>query len=295
MSQQEDQAFVTAFKGVIIFLVGLAIAILILAIFISKEESGSERSASYKEALIAPIGKVNTEPGKMVAGGAPAAAPGPALAAQPAAQQVRSGKQIVESVCSTCHAAGVLNAPKIGDKAAWQPRIAQGENVLLQHAIQGFKLMPAKGGNTSLSDEDMKKAVSYMLEQVGAAPAKAEAPAPAAQAPAASPPAPQASAAQAPATAPSAPAPQATSTDKGKQVYTATCFACHGTGVLGSPKLGDKAAWQPRAAQGMGVLVQHATQGFKAMPAKGGNPSMTEDDLKSAITYMLEQAGVKAQ
>ena len=295
MSQQEDQAFVTAFKGVIIFLVGLAIAILILAIIISKQESGSERSASYKEALIAPIGKVNTEPGKMVAGGTPAVVP----AVQPAAQQARSGKEVVESVCSACHGTGVLNAPKIGDKAAWQPRIAQGENVLLQHAIQGFKGMPAKGGATSLSEEDMAKAVNYMLEQVGAAPAKAEAQAPAAPTPAAQAPAAQAPTTQAPAAAPSAPAEaaasQATSADKGKQVYTATCFVCHGTGAAGAPKLDDKAAWQPRAAQGMGMLVQHATQGFKAMPPKGGNQSLTEDDIKTAIAYMLEQAGVKAQ
>jgi cytochrome c5 len=202
--------------------VGLAIAILILAIIISKQESGSERSASYKEALIAPIGKVNTEPGKMVAGGTPEAAPGSAPAAQPAAQQARSGKEIVESVCSACHGTGVLNAPKIGDNAAWQPRIAQGVNVLLQHAIQGFKAMPAKGGVASLSEEDMKKAVSYMLERVGVAPAKAEAQAPAAQASTAQAPPAQAAAteapaAQAPAAAPSAPAPQATSADKGKQ------------------------------------------------------------------------------
>ena len=167
MSQQEDQAFVTAFKGVIIFLVGLAIAILILAIIISKRESGSERSASYKEALIVPIGKVNTEPGKMVAGGTPEAAPGSAPAARPTAQQARSGKEIVESVCSACHGTGVLNAPKIGDKAAWQPRIAQGENVLLQHAIQGFKAMPPKGGNASLTEGDIKSAIAYMLDQAG--------------------------------------------------------------------------------------------------------------------------------
>ena len=65
-----------------------------------------------------------------------------------------------------CHAAGVANAPKLGDKAAWAPRIAKGKPVLYDHAVKGFNnVMPAKGGNASLSDADVKAAVDYMLAQ----------------------------------------------------------------------------------------------------------------------------------
>jgi cytochrome c5 len=66
-----------------------------------------------------------------------------------------------------CHAAGVAGAPKTGDKSAWTPRIAQGANVLYDHALKGFQgkagVMPAKGGNTALSDDDVKAAVDYMV------------------------------------------------------------------------------------------------------------------------------------
>jgi cytochrome c5 len=58
-----------------------------------------------------------------------------------------------------------MGAPKTGDKAAWQPRIAQGKATLYQHAIGGIRAMPAKGGNASLSDADVKAAVDYLLAQ----------------------------------------------------------------------------------------------------------------------------------
>jgi cytochrome c5 len=83
--------------------------------------------------------------------------------------------------------------------------------------------------------------------------------------------------------------------ESGEQVYKQTCHVCHATGIAGAPKLGDKAAWEPRAAQGMDTLVKHATNGFKAMPPKGGNMSLTEDELRKAIQYMLGQAGVSAK
>lgn len=81
----------------------------------------------------------------------------------------------------------------------------------------------------------------------------------------------------------------------GERIYSSACFACHGTGAAGAPKLGDQAAWTPRSAQGMAVLMQHATNGFNAMPARGGNAALTDDELKAAITYMLERAQLSAQ
>jgi cytochrome c5 len=81
---------------------------------------------------------------------------------------------------------------------------------------------------------------------------------------------------------------------KGKSVYDATCFACHGTGVAGSPKFGDKAAWKDRIAKGMATLDKHAIEGFQGksgvMPAKGGNTSLSDEDVKAAVAYMVEHA-----
>lgn len=77
------------------------------------------------------------------------------------------GKATYESVCKMCHGAGVGGAPKLGDKAAWASRIAQGVETLNDHAIKGFKgkgLMPPKGGRSSLSDDDVKAAVQYMVD-----------------------------------------------------------------------------------------------------------------------------------
>jgi cytochrome c5 len=100
------------------------------------------------------------------AAGAVVAAAAPAAAA-PAAPAAVDGKKVYDTACTACHAAGIAGAPKSGDKAAWAPRIAQGANVLYDHAIKGFQgkagLMPAKGGNTSLSDADVKAAVDYMV------------------------------------------------------------------------------------------------------------------------------------
>jgi cytochrome c5 len=71
--------------------------------------------------------------------------------------------------CAMCHAAGVAGAPKPGDKADWAPRIAQGKDTLYKHAMEGFTgskgVMPARGGATTLSDDDVKAAVDYMADQ----------------------------------------------------------------------------------------------------------------------------------
>ncbi|WP_428605733.1 c(7)-type cytochrome triheme domain-containing protein [Sedimenticola sp.] len=77
------------------------------------------------------------------------------------------GKQIVDTVCSACHVAGVLNAPKLGDIHDWMPRLQQGEATLVKHANEGFKSMPPKGGNPALSAEDIKLAVHHMMGLVG--------------------------------------------------------------------------------------------------------------------------------
>lgn len=81
----------------------------------------------------------------------------------------------------------------------------------------------------------------------------------------------------------------------GQQVYDKVCAACHATGVTGAPKVGTKAEWEPRLAQGLDILVNHATNGLRAMPARGGDSSLTEANLKDAIVYMLDQTGLKTE
>ena len=93
-----------------------------------------------------------------------------------------TGQQVFDQVCKTCHGAGIAGAPKVGDKAAWQPRIAQGDKVLFQHAIGGFKTMPPKGGNGDLADVEVERAVVYMANQSGGSLKEPPAPKPAAKA-----------------------------------------------------------------------------------------------------------------
>ncbi len=79
----------------------------------------------------------------------------------------------------------------------------------------------------------------------------------------------------------------------GQEVYNKVCMACHAAGVMGAPKVGAKDQWEPRFAQGMDTLVSHSVAGIRAMPAKGGNPSLTEANIKDAIVYMLGETGIK--
>ena len=93
----------------------------------------------------------------------------------------KSGAEVVKNGCAMCHAAGLMNAPKIGDKAQWEPRIAQGYETLVKHAVEGIRTMPAKGGNPALTDGEIAAAVLDMANQSGAS---FEAPKPAEAAPA---------------------------------------------------------------------------------------------------------------
>jgi cytochrome c5 len=203
---------------------------------------------------------------------------GEVLVSDPSAPKVeKNGKQVVEAVCAACHATGALNAPKIGDKAAWAKLSKAGLDAVAANAIKGIRQMPARGGNPDLSDTEVTRAVVYMANQSGASWQEPESkPAPA----------------TAPVTAAAAPAPAATTapakTDagKGKAVYEANCVACHAAGVAGAPKAGDKAAWAPRLKGGMDALYANSIKGKNAMPPKGGNLSLTDADVKAAVDYL---------
>ncbi|MGB5446053.1 MAG: cytochrome c5 family protein [Psychromonas sp.] len=76
----------------------------------------------------------------------------------------RSGEKIYNTYCVACHATGVAGAPIKGDAAAWQPRLAQGTETLLTHAIQGFNAMPAKGTCSDCSDEEIASTVAFLTK-----------------------------------------------------------------------------------------------------------------------------------
>ena len=211
----------------------------------------------------------------------------------------RQGDQIFNKICIQCHAADsiVPKAPKFENKGDWAPRIAQGFDTLFQHALNGFNAMPAKGGAADLTDQELKRVITYMANKAGgtfpdpdaAAPADAAASGEAASAPAAE--------GAAPADTPKADdkgaaAPAAGGAD-GKKVYEANCQACHGGAVPGVPHVGKKEDWAPRIKQGKDTLHKHAIEGFNAMPAKGGNGSLSDDEVKAAVDYMANQSGAK--
>jgi cytochrome c5 len=91
----------------------------------------------------------------------------------------RSGEDVFKAQCTNCHTAGMLGAPKFGDAAAWGPRIAQGADKLLEHALKGFNAMPAQGGG-DFSELEVHRAVVYMANGGGAKFAEPAAPAAAA-------------------------------------------------------------------------------------------------------------------
>lgn len=100
---------------------------------------------------------------------APAPAPVAAAPAPVAAADGGKGADVFKKTCAMCHQTGVAGAPKLGDKADWGPRIAQGKETLYKHAIEGFTgskgMMPARGGGTSLTDDEVKAAVDFMADQ----------------------------------------------------------------------------------------------------------------------------------
>jgi cytochrome c5 len=77
--------------------------------------------------------------------------------------------------------------------------------------------------------------------------------------------------------------------EQGKKIVQSSCYACHGTGAAGAPKIGDKAAWAPRIAQGRETLLANSIQGLRAMPPRGACMTCSDDDLKAAIDYMISQ------
>jgi c(7)-type cytochrome triheme protein len=192
-----------------------------------------------------------------------------------------SGKAIYEKTCVACHGTGAAGAPKLGDASAWGPRIKTGQAALVASATKGKGAMPARGGNASLTNAEVEAAVSYIISQSGsgAKSAKAGDAVPAAAA-----------------STDTSPKAEAVAGDaSGKAVYDKTCSACHATGAAGAPKLGDAGAWAPRIKTGQAALVASATKGKGAMPARGGNASLSNAEVQAAVSYIISQSGSGAK
>jgi cytochrome c5 len=172
----------------------------------------------------------------------------------------RTGKEVVERVCSVCHTAGVDGAPRIDDAKAWQPRAKRGLSALTATALEGVRKMPPHGGSLSLNDIELKRAITYMVNQSGGSWAE-------------------------PIDRRHLPAERS-----GEQIVKMQCVKCHGEGLNGAPKIGDKAAWIERAKLGFDGVVRSSIQGHGAMPARGGMANLTDAEMRSAVTYMFQQS-----
>jgi cytochrome c5 len=206
---------------------------------------------------------------------------------------MKTGAQVYAAQCAACHAAGVANAPKLGDAAAWGPRLKTGYEALLTSALKGKGAMGAQGGG-DYSDFEIARAVVHMANQAGGTMAEPKMPAPAtAAATDAAPAAPAAPTTAAVAAAPvaaavvAAAAPAAAKSDAAPALYTSVCSACHIAGVANAPKLGDKAAWAPRLAAGVDGLTASVIKGKGAMPPKGGAAAASDAEIKAAVDYMV--------
>jgi len=229
---------------------------------ISKNTVDSDAKAEYRQKamnkVLAPVGSVTSVDKSL-------------------APVERSGEQVYTLVCAACHANGLLNSPKIGDKVAWAARAAGGLEALVASAIAGKGSMPARGGNPTVTDPEISKAILHMVEGTGLdlenATGEASAEAKTEEV----------------AEVEAAPTVVVNSVD-GIKVYAKNCFVCHDTGVLGSPKIADKVAWSARIAKGNDALYASSINGLANMPARGGNPSLSDDAIKAAVDYMVSIA-----
>lgn len=167
-----DAVFLKHFAMLIGFLVVVAILLGALSLLIYGRNPPLPNPDKQKivEQRIAPVGAAYAGDTGRAAMAAAAAAAAQAAASQVAYGGTTDGKEIYGQLCHSCHEAGVAGSPRMDDKASWAPRIAQGMDTLLKHATDGFTgstgVMPPKGGNLALNDEQMRATVEWMVAQV---------------------------------------------------------------------------------------------------------------------------------
>lgn len=166
MSKDEDQLFLQNIIIIIVMMLGF----ICLFIILSQVLGSNEQSVARDRAIVLinqtqPIGRIryNASPDQSESETA-------AIANQNSEEaDVDPGKRVYDTLCTSCHSTGLPNVPQLGSAADWGNRIAQGELLLYERAINGYTgssgmVMPAKGGNPSLGDDEIRAAVDYMVE-----------------------------------------------------------------------------------------------------------------------------------
>ena len=172
-----------------------------------------------------------------------------------------AGKGIYEASCQACHTTGAGGAPKIGDVAAWNPRIKEGINTLYKHAILGYQGMPAKGACATCTTPEIQAAVRYIIHQT------------------------QSSSDNSSAT-PKGPAYQPITSTEAQAIYQDSCGMCHDTGKDSAPKLGDIPAWQPILKPGFDIVVLNTIQTHRGIITYRKNDAQ----LIAVIKYMANKS-----
>ncbi len=212
----------------------------------------------------------------------------------------KTGEEVYQAVCISCHGTGAAGAPKFGDVGAWSARLTQGYDGLLNSLLHGKGAMQARAGTSAddYSDHELGLAVVYMVNQSGGSLAQPTPPAPeklaasatqTQEAPAMQTTTPASSAAASTPAANVSVAVASADPEIGKKVYEQVCVACHAAGVGGAPKFGDKDAWKLRLSAGIDALHKSALNGKGIMPAKGGHTG-SDDEVKAAVDYMIQAA-----
>jgi cytochrome c5 len=214
------------------------------------------------------------------------------------------GGGIYSNVCSACHESGAAGAPIRGDEEAWAERTEQGFATLLEHSINGIGAMPARGGNPNLSDEEVEAATAYLVEPVmdvpelgGGDDAVTEEEAASEEDMAATE---ESATEEDVATADEAGDEAAVAETEeangggidldGAALYASSgCAACHDNGVAGAPAMGDADGWADRLDKGTDELYANAISGIGAMPAKGGNPNLSDEEVMAIVDYMIAE------
>ena len=165
MSADHDRKFFDTFMLVLGILLGITIGLIILARIIAGNTTVAHKQEDpvYLQEVASRIGPA----ARVAVAGQDNSALAPAAAEPAAAAADLPGDTVYNQACVACHGAGIAGAPKMGDAAAWAPRIAQGADTLNTHALQGFQgkagYMPPKGGRTDLSDQSVINAVEYIV------------------------------------------------------------------------------------------------------------------------------------
>ena len=167
-----DLVFLKHFSQVIALLVGITVCLILLGLYINglKAVEPNPSAVAATNARIAPVGAVYAGATGVAAQAAAAQAAADAAKGQVAYGGTLDGSVIFGNLCTGCHTSGAAGAPML-TKAAWAARIAQGKDALYSHAMNGYKgpdgfMMPARGGNPALSDDQIKATVDWMLTQL---------------------------------------------------------------------------------------------------------------------------------